>query len=167
MSPRRSPEASHVARIRNAADVAVTSRPPPRQGGAARPPRRAGSTSTRRTTTSLGGDGAGPPLASFAAVAATLAFTALSFWIGNRVAIGILSTGREVDFNTFGYVAGCFVSVLALYLFLTADNRARATRRYSEWHFAKARTAVVWLTFGSWALGALHLLFWAKDLTRP
>ena len=113
------------------------------------------------------GDSAGPPLASFAAVVATLIFTAVSFWIGSRAEIGILSTGREIDFNTFGYVVGCFVSIGALYLFLTADNKARATRRYSEWRFIKARTVVVWLTFGSWALGALHLLFWARDLTRP
>lgn len=113
------------------------------------------------------GETARPPLVSFAAVVATLAFTALSFWIGSRVEVAILSTGREVDFNTLGYIVGCFVSIGALYLFLAADNKARATRRYSEWRFVKARTIVVWLTFGSWTLGALHLLFWARDLTRP
>lgn len=166
MSGRLPLKARHVARYENAANVAVTDRPPPRRGGALGPPRRDGPTPSRRTA-ALIGDSAGPPLASFAAVVATLIFTAVSFWIGSRAEIGILSTGREIDFNTFGYVVGCFVSIGALYLFLTADNKARATRRYSEWRFIKARTAVVWLTFGSWTLGALHLLFWATDLTRP
>ena len=100
-------------------------------------------------------------------MAATLACTALSFAIGGRAGVAILSTGRELDFNTLGYFLGCFVSIGTLYLFLTADNQARATRRYSEWRFIKARTAVVWLTLGSWMLGALHLLSWARDLTRP
>ena len=166
MSARLPPKARNVARFENAASVAMTDRPPPRRTSAPRPPRRGGPSAPRRHTPAIG-DNAGPPLASFVAVAATLAFTVFSFWIGSRVEVAILSTGREVDFNTLGYVVGCFVSIGALYLFLTADSKARATRRYSEWRFVKARTAVVWLTFGSWTLGALHLLFWARDLTRP
>lgn len=114
-----------------------------------------------------GAGGAGPPFVGFVVAVATLVFTVLSFWVGNRAEIGILSTGREIDFNAFGYAVGCFVGIAALYGFLAADNKARATRRYSEWRFVRARTAVVWLTFGSWTLGAAHLLFWAKDLTRP
>ncbi|WP_428118882.1 hypothetical protein [Candidatus Poriferisodalis sp.] len=98
---------------------------------------------------------------------ATLVFVAISFWLGSRVEIGILDTGREVDFNTLGYIVGCFVNIAVLYRFLKADGRARATRRYSEWRYFGARKAVNILAFGSWSLGALHLLFWARDLTRP
>ncbi|WP_419552441.1 hypothetical protein [Candidatus Poriferisodalis sp.] len=114
-----------------------------------------------------GGQDAGPPVASFAAVVVTLVFVAASFWLGDRAEIGILETGREVDFNTFGYVVGCFVNIGVLYRFLKADGKARATRRYSEWRLFSARQAVVWMTLSTWALGAAHLIFWARDLTRP
>ncbi|WP_420626186.1 hypothetical protein [Candidatus Poriferisodalis sp.] len=98
---------------------------------------------------------------------ATLVFVAASFWLGSRVEIGILDTGREVDFNTLGYVVGCFVNIAVLYRFLKADGKARATRRYSEWRYFGAKKVVNALTLCSWLLGALHLLFWARDLTRP
>ncbi|WP_419841674.1 hypothetical protein [Candidatus Poriferisodalis sp.] len=92
--------------------------------------------------------------------------TLLSFLLGARVEYGIAATGREVDFNTLGYLIGCFVSILTLYLFLKADNKARATLRYNDWR-PSARKMVGWATFGSWVFGALHLWYWAQDLTRP
>ena len=98
---------------------------------------------------------------------ATLVFVAASFWLGSRVEIGILDTGREVDFNTLGYVVGCFVSSFVLYLFLREDIKARSTHRYSDWGLWRARTAAVWIAFLTWLGGLAHLWFWATDLTRP
>lgn len=131
--------------------------------------------SRRRAKPSLAATGAaagsgsaeGPPILSFTAAIAVLAFTLVSFWLGDRVEIRILQTGREVDFNTFGWIVGCFVSIAVMHRFLKADGKARATRRYSEWRLLSARQAVVWMTVATWALGAAHLLFWAWDLTRP
>ena len=144
--------------------MTMTNRPPPRRPGA--PPRPDVPSRTARAASS-GGEAAGPPLATFLAVVVTLAFVLVSFWLGNRAEIGILNTGREVDFNTLGYVVGCFVSIAVLYQFLKADGKARATRRYSEWRYFGVRKVVNLLTLCSWLLGALHLLFWARDLTRP
>ena len=96
-----------------------------------------------------------------------LAFALASFWLGARVEVGIASTGREVDFNTLGYVVGCFVSIWVLYLFLRSDRQARSTLRYNDWPGIGARTLMGWMTLCSWLGGALHLWFWAQDLTRP
>ncbi|WP_419552434.1 hypothetical protein [Candidatus Poriferisodalis sp.] len=67
---------------------------------------------------------------------------AASFWLGSRVEVGIPDTGREVDFNTLGYIVGCFVNIGVLYRFLKADGKARATRRYSEWRLCGATKTV-------------------------
>ena len=144
--------------------MAMTDRPAPRR--TASPPPKGGG-SRRARGSGPNGDATGPPVASFAAVAAVLAFTLVAFWLGDRVEIGILETGREIDFNTFGYAAGLFVSIFAMHRFLKADGKARATRRYSEWRLLKARSVVVWITLASWLAGVAHLLFWARDLTRP
>jgi len=110
---------------------------------------------------------AGPPVFSLAALVVVVAFTVVAFWLGHRASIGILDTGRSVDFNTLGYVVGCFVSIVALFRFLRADQRARDTRMYQSWRFGNARRIALWLAVSSWTLGAVHLLFWARDLTRP
>jgi len=110
---------------------------------------------------------AGPPVFSLTALVVVVAFTAFAFWLGHRASVGILDTGRSVDFNTLGYVVGCFVSIVALFRFLRADQRARDTRMYSGWRFGSARRIALWLAVSGWALGATHLLFWARDLTRP
>ena len=96
-----------------------------------------------------------------------LAFTLMSYWLGARVEVGIASTGREVDFNTLGYVVGCFVSIWVLYLFLSADRQARSTLRYNDWRPVGALTLIGVTTLCSWVAGAAHLWFWAQDLTRP
>ena len=108
-----------------------------------------------------------PPAAMFVACVMTLFFVVVALWFGDRVEIGIGGTGREVDFNTLGYVVGCFVSILTLYLFLREDRKARDKLRYNDWGWLGARTVAVWLTLASWLLGGLHLWFWAQDLTRP
>ena len=110
---------------------------------------------------------AGPPVFSLAALGVVVAFTIGAFWLGHRASIGILDTGRSVDFNTLGYVVGCFVSIVALFRFLRADQRARDTRMYQDWRFGNARRIALWLAVSGWVLGAAHLLFWARDLTRP
>lgn len=108
-----------------------------------------------------------PPVAHIVGVLLVTAFTAACFPFGSWDVIGIGGTGRDVDVNTIGYASGCFVGILMLYLFLVADNKKRATLRYSDWRVVTARKAVGWLTFGSWVFGAVHLWFWALDLTRP
>ena len=109
-----------------------------------------------------------PPVAEFAACVATLIFVAVSLRLGGVELIGVLNTGRDIDFNTIGYVAGCFVSIFVLYLFLRKDRRARDTLRYTDWPGPfGARTMAVTLTLASWLFGVLHLWFWAQDLTRP
>lgn len=108
-----------------------------------------------------------PPVFSLAALVTVVAFTVAAFWLGHKASIGILDTGRSVDFNTLGYVVGCFVSIVALFRFLRADQRARDTRMYQSGRIGSARRIALWLAVGGWALGAVHLLFWARDLTRP
>lgn len=140
----------------------VTDRPPPRLPGkspVSGPLRPQGPSAT--------GSAFGPPKASFAAAVVVLAFTLASYWLGARVEVGIAGTGREVDFNTLGYVVGCFVSIWMLYLFSSADQQARSTLRYNDWRPVGARTLIGVTTLCSWAAGAAHLWFWAQDLTRP
>lgn len=104
----------------------------------------------------------------FAACIATLIFVVISLRLGGVKLMGILSTGRDIDFNTIGYAVGCFVSILALYLFLSRDRKARETLRYTDWPGPLgARTMAVTSTLASWLVGGLHLWFWAQDLTRP
>ena len=116
----------------------------------------------------MGRAAARPPAVQFAACVATLIFVVISLRLGGVKLMAILSTGRDIDFNTVGYVVGCFVSILALYLFLSRDRRARDTLRYTDWPGpVGARTLAVTLTLASWLVGGLHLWFWAQDLTRP
>ncbi len=146
--------------------MAMTDRPPPRQPGSP-PPIRGAVGSQRPRRPAAAGTATGPPKTSFAAAAAVLAFTLFSYWLGARAEIGIANTGREVDFNTLGYLAGCFASIWILYLFLRADRQARSTLRYNDWLGIGARALMGWMTLCSWVGGALHLWFWAQDLTRP
>lgn len=109
-----------------------------------------------------------PPAFEFAACVATLIFVVAALRLGGVELIGVLNTGRDIDFNTIGYVVGCFVSIFVLYLFLRRDRRARDTLRYTDWPGPfGARTMAVTLTLASWLFGVLHLWFWAQDLTRP
>lgn len=146
--------------------MTMTDRPPPRRSGTP-PPNRGGGGAQPPSRPTAAGTATGPPKASFAAAAAVLAFTLFSFWLGARAEVGIASTGREIDFNTLGYLVGCFISIWMLYLFLRADRQARSTLRYNDWPGIGARALIGWLTLCSWLGGALHLWFWAQDLTRP
>ncbi|MCY4518279.1 MAG: hypothetical protein OXB99_13690 [Acidimicrobiaceae bacterium] len=146
--------------------MAMTDRPPPRRPDTP-PPTRGEVGSQRPRRPAAAGAATGPPKTSFAAAAVVLAFTLCSYWLGARAEIGMANTGREVDFNTLGYLAGCFVSIWMLYLFLRADGQARSTLRYNDWPGIGARVLMGWMTLCSWVGGALHLWFWAQDLTRP
>ena len=108
-----------------------------------------------------------PSAVRFGLCLAVLAVTAVSFWVGAGAEVGIGSTGREADFNTVGYVAGCFASIFVLFLLLREENRRRAGLNYDDWRPVPVRALAVWVTFAAWALGGLHLWFWVLDLTRP
>lgn len=108
-----------------------------------------------------------PPAIPTVAVLSVTALTAVCFFFGANDIAGIGSTGRSVDFNTLGYVLGCFAAIFTLYMFLVSDNKSRATLLYADWRPIGARSLVGWLTAASWMLGAFHLWFWSLDLTRP
>lgn len=108
-----------------------------------------------------------PPVVPVIGVLAVLSFVAVCFFLGDADLMRIADTGRAIDFNTIGYVTGCFVAVLSLYVFLVSDNKARATLRYADWSPIGARSTVGYLTAASWIMGAAHMYFWALDLTRP
>ena len=76
-------------------------------------------------------------------------------------------TTKEFTRNTYGYLMGSFLCIPPLAAFLRSDSRARATLRYTDWPVLSARRAVTWITVASWTLGAVHLFFWAAELTRP
>lgn len=147
--------------------------PPPNLGGrrsasGALPSAQTGNRPPVQAGSAPGRAAARPAAVQFAACVATLIFVVISLRLGDLKLMGILSTGRDINFNTIGYVVGCFVSILALYLFLSQDRRARDTLRYTDWPGPfGARTMAVTLTLASWLVGGLHLWFWAQDLTRP
>ena len=120
------------------------------------------------TGVTSGRGAARPPLAPFLVCIAVFVFVVLALRLGEVNVSGILSTGRDIDFNTIGYGVGCFGSIGVLYWFLRDDRKARDTLRYTDWRGPiSARPTAIWLTFASWIGGGLHLWFWAQDLTRP
>lgn len=135
-------------------------RPPPRPGSSSIPDRPGGNTEAGTASSH-------PPIIQAALCATVLLVVAACFVLGAGDLIRIGDTGRAVNYNTVGYVFGCFGGIFALYLFLVADNRSRATLRYADWRPFGARRSVGWITVASWAMGAAHLWFWALELTRP
>ena len=68
--------------------------------------------------------------------------------------------------NLVGFLVGSVLGTANLAMFLAADNKRRATRRYGDWSISPRRV-IPWITLASWAIGAWNVFFWALHLTRP
>lgn len=106
-----------------------------------------------------------PPLTLFI-LSVFMLLATLAIFVVPYQTVSIPWTSKDFTQNSLGYVTGSFISIFLLSVFLYRDNQARATLRYSDWSLVSPRRIVPWVTCISWILAAVHLFFWAMDLTR-
>jgi hypothetical protein len=106
-----------------------------------------------------------PPALLFAITCLLLLITLVLFR-ADGLDFGLPFTDRSGDRNTVGFLVGSVLGTAMLGAFLIQDNVRRSTMRYSDWSFLSPRVYAPYITGVTWALGVLHMFFWAKDLTR-
>ncbi len=106
-----------------------------------------------------------PPALLFSITCLLLLITLVLFR-ADGLDFGLPFTDRSGDRNTVGFLVGSVLGTAMLGAFLIQDNVRRATMRYSDWSFLSPRAFAPYITGATWALGVLHMFFWAQDLTR-
>jgi hypothetical protein len=96
----------------------------------------------------------------------TLLLATLALYSAEDLSFSLPFTDHFGDRNAVGFLVGSVLGTATLGAFLIQDNARRSTMRYSDWSFLSPRVIAPYITGVTWALGVLHMFFWAKDLTR-
>ncbi len=68
--------------------------------------------------------------------------------------------------NLLGFIVGSILGTGNLAGYLVWENKRKAGKKFGDWPFFRARSAVKYIALTSWALGGWNIFFWALDVTR-